>query len=166
MHRLKSLEDIRKVGLDNLPGFILQRASCALKKLNLTKLRKTGTDFNAPEEIAILVRIFEKPNLTQNEYSELTFKDKTTVTRHLKSLESKGLISREQDTEDKRQWRVQVTKEGDKVLRVFFSNALSTSEVMLSRISKKDMQTTIKTLKVMQEVAYELLEKEEAHKKN
>jgi DNA-binding MarR family transcriptional regulator len=161
MDKLKSLEDLRKIGLDNMPGFILNRTSCALKKFNFMKLRKVGVEFNAPEEFAILVRVFEKPGLTQGEYSELTFKDKTTVTRHIKSLESKGLIKRQQDEEDKRQWRVTVSASGEKTLRVFFKNVLHTSSKMAERVSKKDMQTTIKTLKVMQEVIYELLEAEE-----
>jgi len=160
MKKLKTLEDIRKVGLDNMPGFVMNRTYCGLKKLNFMKLKKEGAEFNAPEEFALLVRVFEKPDLTQNEYSELTFKDKTTVTRHLKSLESKGYILREQDEQDKRQWRVSVKPAGEKVLQVFFKNVLSTSQKMSSKITAKDMQTTLKTLKVMQEVVYELLEEE------
>jgi DNA-binding MarR family transcriptional regulator len=160
MKKLKTLEDIREVGLDNMPGFVMNRTYCGLKKLNFMRLQKEGTQFNAPEEFALLVRIFEKPNLTQNEYSELTFKDKTTVTRHIKSLENKGLIKREQDDQDKRQWRVNVRPAGEKVLKVFFTNVLSTSEKMAKRITKRDMETTLKTLKIMQEVVYELLEEE------
>ncbi|MBP1155588.1 MULTISPECIES: MarR family transcriptional regulator [unclassified Paenibacillus] len=66
----------------------------------------------APEQNLVMMLLWEKDGLNQNEIAEQLVKDKTNVARMLSNLEQKGFIQRVCPKNDRRSLRVYLTEEG------------------------------------------------------
>nr|WP_156969534.1 MarR family transcriptional regulator [Jeotgalibacillus campisalis] len=66
----------------------------------------------APEQNLIMMLLWEKDGLTQNQLGKFLHKDKTNITRMASSLEKKELIKRIQCQEDKRATKIFLTPKG------------------------------------------------------
>ncbi len=82
--------------------------------LTLTSyIKKQLAPYNlAPEQNLVMMLLWEKDGLTQNEIAELLVKDKTNVARMLFNLEQKGFIRRACPKNDRRSLIVYLTEEG------------------------------------------------------
>jgi len=68
----------------------------------------------AIEQRATLDIINSEENITQSKIAEILGKDKTTISRTLKTLEKKGFIKKEEL--DKRTYLIKLTRDGEEVL--------------------------------------------------
>ncbi|WP_458120342.1 MarR family winged helix-turn-helix transcriptional regulator [Paenibacillus sp. Z6-24] len=66
----------------------------------------------APEQTFVLMLLWKKDGLTQNEIGERLGKDKTNITRMISNLESKGFIRKITCTDDRRCFKIYLTPEG------------------------------------------------------
>lgn len=64
------------------------------------------------EQYAILSCLVKQNRVTQQTLCQMTKKDKPNVTRLIDRLESKGLVQRIADAEDKRKKRIHITEQG------------------------------------------------------
>ena len=82
--------------------------------LTLTNYIKTKLDpFNiAPEQNLIMMLLWEKDGMTQNEIAEKLYKDKTNIARMASNLENKGFIQRVPNQEDRRSLKLYLTAKG------------------------------------------------------
>ncbi|GCL71130.1 MarR family transcriptional regulator [Paenibacillus naphthalenovorans] len=69
----------------------------------------------APEQNLIMMLLWEKDGLNQNEIAEKLKKDKTNIARMVYNLEQKGFIHRVVGEHDRRSLRVFLTDEGKKL---------------------------------------------------
>ncbi len=69
----------------------------------------------APEQTFVMMLLWKKDGLTQNEIGERLGKDKTNITRMLSNLESKGFIRKITCTDDRRCFKIYLTTEGAKL---------------------------------------------------
>lgn len=69
----------------------------------------------APEQNLIMMLLWEKDGLTQNEIGQKLDKDKTNIARMASSLEKKGFINRFTCPHDRRAQRLYLTDEGRKL---------------------------------------------------
>ena len=85
--------------------------------LNLTSVVKTKLDpFNlAPEQNLIMMLLWEKDGLTQNQVAQLLGKDKTNIARMVSNLESKGFIKRVGCPNDRRSLKLYLTSKGEEL---------------------------------------------------
>lgn len=85
--------------------------------LTLTNYIKSKlAPFNlAPEQNLIMMLLWEKDGLTQNEIAEKLKKDKTNIARMVFNLEQKGFIRRQCRENDRRCLKVFLTQEGEKL---------------------------------------------------
>jgi MarR family transcriptional regulator, organic hydroperoxide resistance regulator len=85
--------------------------------LKLTNYIKSKLEpFNlAPEQNLIMMLLWEKEGLTQNQLVEMLNKDKTNITRMASSLEKKGFIKRINCEDDRRSVRLYLTETGKKL---------------------------------------------------
>ncbi|MFI6497913.1 MarR family winged helix-turn-helix transcriptional regulator [Nonomuraea typhae] len=97
--------------LDESVGFLINRTAVNLKRALQREFRLHGHQVTA-EQWALLNRVWEQGGLSQVQLAELTFKDKTNVTRMIEVLERDGLIHRQQDEHDRRTYRIYATTEG------------------------------------------------------
>ncbi|USG64358.1 MarR family transcriptional regulator [Brevibacillus ruminantium] len=63
----------------------------------------------------ILVVLWEREGITQNELAERTYKDKTNIARMLFTMEERGFIYRVTDKKDRRSLQVFLTDHGKKL---------------------------------------------------
>ncbi|MET1030959.1 MarR family winged helix-turn-helix transcriptional regulator [Domibacillus tundrae] len=87
--------------------------------IHQTDLKITGcvkerlAPFNlAPEQNLIMMLLWARDGLAQQELSDRLEKDKTNITRMLSSLEKKGFVKRVMETCDRRSIRIFLTDEG------------------------------------------------------
>ncbi|MGF2616108.1 MarR family transcriptional regulator [Rossellomorea vietnamensis] len=92
--------------------------------LNLTSYIKSMLEeFNlAPEQNLVMMLLWEKDGLTQNQLAENLGKDKTNIARMASNLEKKGFIKRTGCQDDRRSLKLHLTETGknlgEKVLPV------------------------------------------------
>ena len=103
----KSLD--RMLALDNQLCFALYSASLAMTKTYKPLLDKLGLTY--PQYLVMLV-LWQDDGLLVKTIGEKLFLDSGTLTPLLKRLEASGLIVRARDTEDERQVRITLTREG------------------------------------------------------
>ncbi|WP_322907658.1 MarR family transcriptional regulator [Paenibacillus campi] len=69
----------------------------------------------APEQTFVMMLLWKKDGLTQNEIGERLGKDKTNITRMLSNLENKGFIRKITCTDDRRCFKIYLTPAGAKL---------------------------------------------------
>ena len=76
-------------------------------------IKKKLATFNlAPQQSLIIILLWKKDGINQNEIAEKLNKDKTNIARMISNLEKKGFIRREKGGEDWRSLSVYLTDEG------------------------------------------------------
>jgi len=85
--------------------------------------------------------------LRQQDLAISTIKDKGTVARALKQLESAGIIIRKSDTEDRRQKRIHLTEKGQRMWHYTRQKSVDTMETARHEITEDEFDTCIDVLK-------------------
>lgn len=98
-------------GAEELPGFVLERASKRMKQYFQEQLVKSNMGITIDQWV-ILQELNEHNGLSQLEIAVATFKDAPTVTRIIDLLCEKELTQRLVDADDRRKFRVQLTEKG------------------------------------------------------
>ena len=98
------------------------------------ELKETGIRYGH----ALFIRNIQmNPGCSQKDLCARMMIDKTTTAKHVKKLETMGLILREKDERDQRLYHVYLTEEGQKVAGKILSVFKKTTEVL-----KRDMNET------------------------
>ena len=115
------MERIRRMDLEDSPGFLVNRAALRIKKEFHRMLDEQGYEVT-PEQCVVLWRLWNHEGGVQRELASTTFKDMTNMTRILDGLERRNLVVRKRDEHDRRCSRIFLTEEGkalrDGILRV------------------------------------------------
>lgn len=96
---------------DNSLGPWLGRTMKMVEYRLHTEFAKAGLDITK-EQMIVLKKLYEHDGLNQNELAELTYRDKSSLTRLLGTMERKGYIRKERSPEDKRVNYVYLTDTG------------------------------------------------------
>lgn len=86
------------------------------------------------------------PNGTQRDLIRYFGRDKAQVTRLLKQLEERGLITREVDADDKRSHRIQLTSSGKALQASIHKHKQEIAEKMMSDFDAKERATLVALL--------------------
>ncbi|MEW5822267.1 MAG: MarR family transcriptional regulator [Cyanobacteriota bacterium] len=109
-------------------GFKIAVTHLGMKQLLSNKLKENGLDFITPEQMAILLKLYEIDGLYQKELADNLTKHKPNITRMVDILEEKKLIIRQADGSDRRKYRLHITNKGIKAvedIRPLLFNLLS-----------------------------------------
>lgn len=99
------------------------------------------------EQFPILVSVAALDGVSQQKIAEVTRRDKSSIQRTLVALEKKGLVTVEQDTEDKRRNLVYATQDG-KLLAVKLKKILKKAEEEVFKVITEDeKQAAMRSLK-------------------
>lgn len=109
----RSKNDIDFLALENQICFALYSTSLALTKTYKPLLDKIGLTY--PQYLVMMV-LWQQDNILVKDIGELLFLDSGTLTPLLKRMELAELIQRQRDTNDERQVRIILTRQG-KLLR-------------------------------------------------
>lgn len=91
----------------------------------------------APEQRAALEIIKYEADVNQTKIANILGKDKTTISRTLKTLENKNLITKSQI--DKRTNLIQLTQKGEEILNDSFSDVKGFRKKLTSKLSEEEL---------------------------
>ncbi|WP_456276009.1 MarR family winged helix-turn-helix transcriptional regulator [Bacillus sp. AK128] len=109
--------------------------------LNLTSFIKSKLEpYNlAPEQNLIMMLLWEKDGLTQNQLVESLDKDKTNIARMASNLEGKGFIKRMNCDHDRRSVRLYLTQKGKELGEDIIPIAEEFNEIVCNDISNEEL---------------------------
>ncbi|KMY54135.1 MarR family transcriptional regulator [Bacillus sp. FJAT-27231] len=116
--------------------------------LSLTSLIKSKLEpFNlAPEQNLIMMLLWEKDGLTQNQLGEILNKDKTNIARMASNLESKGFIKRISSKNDRRSLELHLTSCGKELGKQVIPITERFNDIVCKGISEEELLTLEKIL--------------------
>ena len=109
--------------------------------LTLTSCVKAKLEpFNlAPEQNLIMMLLWEKNGLTQNQIAEILEKDKTNIARMSLNLENKGFIKRVGCPNDRRSLNLYLTPEGYALSKQVVPILEEFNDIICEGISKEEL---------------------------
>jgi DNA-binding MarR family transcriptional regulator len=99
------------------------------------------------EQWIILSVLWEKEGINQQELSNLSDRDKTSITRLIDALEKNNIVVRVPDKSDRRNKLIYLTKKGRDLEQGLGQVALSVMEKALSGLTDEHIETSMFTLK-------------------
>jgi len=97
----------------NAYSFLLDRTARRVKQYAQQRFNEMGFKITVDQWLA-LKHLYEQGEMTQTELAALMFKDNPTLTRILDLLCEKGLVLRMVHPEDRRSFKVSLTRDGKK----------------------------------------------------
>ncbi|MCA1022206.1 MarR family winged helix-turn-helix transcriptional regulator [Halobacillus litoralis] len=94
----------------------------------------------APEQNLVMMLLWEKDGLTQNQLSEKLGKDKTNIARMVVNLEGKGFIERKFCPNDRRSLEVYLTECGRKLKEEVVPVSEAFNADVTEGLSKQDLE--------------------------
>ncbi|WP_226584653.1 MarR family winged helix-turn-helix transcriptional regulator [Halobacillus litoralis] len=127
-------------------------------KLHQTDLKLTGyiksqlQPYNlAPEQNLIMMLLWEKDGLTQNQLADYLGKDKTNIARMASNLEKKGFIERKFCSEDRRSLELYLTESGQELKEKVIPVAESFNDDVTNGITEEELQELDRLLSKIQQ---------------
>ncbi len=105
----------------------------------------------SPEEWAILLVLWQSGSQSPSALADVTFKDRTTVTRLIDAMVRKKLVTRTEDELDRRRSVVALSSRGSNLEAKLVPIAQTLIGQALDGISTEDIETTTRTLRAMTE---------------
>ena len=93
----------------------------------------------APEQNLIMMLLWEKDGLTQNQIVEILGKDKTNIARMALNLENKGFIKRIGCPDDRRSLKLYLTPEGHALSKQVVPTLEEFNDIICEGISKEEL---------------------------
>ena len=87
------------------------KVSAAINRKLSRNFRQNGMEIT-PEQWTVLIFLWEKDGVTQQELCNATFKDKPSMTRLIDNMERQHLVVRISDKKDRRTNLIHLTKDG------------------------------------------------------
>lgn len=134
------LWDLVSVRLRAVHLFLSCGFAVATANLNV----KSGT-------ISALAIISANPGISQNELTQMSGTDRSTMVGVIDSLEEQGWAVREQSRTDRRRHALQVTPKGAKALKEIMASISAMETQMLAGFSEEDMAMFLDLLEKMQQ---------------
>ena len=98
---------------------------------------------------AVLVRLEREPGITQSRLAALTDVEPITIGRLVDSLEANGLIERHADRDDRRIWRLNLTRKSAAILRQIAAFRRELHEDMAQGLDEASLGTLVGCLQRM-----------------
>ncbi len=136
--------------LQNSLGYLVNKASRTIRKYFNQELMKKGYSVTG-EQFDVLAHLWDKDGQHQQRLAETLCKDKTTMTRLIKSIEALNLVKRVTNKKDERQKLVYLTRSGKKIMKVLNSLAQEVSVKAQKGIDPKNMATCKNVLRRVHE---------------
>lgn len=115
------------------------RVSTAINRKLHRNFRQNGIEIT-PEQWTILLSLWEKDGITQQELCNATFKDKPSMTRLIDNMERQHLVVRISDKKDRRTNLVHLTKTGRELEDKAFIIANQTLKEALAGVPMDDLK--------------------------
>jgi DNA-binding MarR family transcriptional regulator len=135
-----------KLSFDDYISIFIHQTDLTLKNYMKNKLAPSNL---APEQTLIMMLLWEKDGLSQNDIAEKLNKDKTNIARMVLNLEQKGFIRRVSGGKDWRTLEVYLTDEGKELSNDVIPIADEFNELVCRGISNEEIILLKKILSKM-----------------
>jgi DNA-binding MarR family transcriptional regulator len=146
----------RRLALDAFLPYRLSIASNAVSKV-IASAYADAFDLAIPEWRLIAV-LHDHGGASQQELVRRTLMDKVAVSRAAQTLESRGLVQREEDAQDARVRRLRLTDAGVALFDQIAPLALSYERRLLADFSETEIKTLMRLLERLERAAAALSE--------
>jgi len=97
-------------------------------------------------KLHILIMLYHKDGLSQQEISRSLRIDKATVSREIRKLEKQGYVIRKKDLKDKRIYRVHLTEKARKIKSTVKKEARRWQRILLKDFTEKEKKSIMQML--------------------
>ena len=122
------------------------KVSSAINRKLYRDFRNAGLDIS-PEQWSILVFLWQQDEVTQKAIADATYKDRPSVTRLIDNMGKQGLVTRTQDSADRRTNKICLTKKGVDLYNKVYPITLKTMQDALNGLSLEEISTAQYLLK-------------------
>lgn len=136
------------IDYEKIPLHWVNRLSFLTRKTLSQSFEEEGL-FVSAEEWAILLILWSKGEQTPSALADMTFRDRTTITRLIDQMVKKQFVVREHDEKDRRRVLIKASEKGHALKDELIPIAKSMIDTATSGISPQDIETTVKTLSQM-----------------
>jgi DNA-binding MarR family transcriptional regulator len=98
----------------------------------------TGQSDITPRQFGVLIALYQNGPLTPSALAERISSDRNTLSEMLKRMTARKLISKMDNSEDRRSIQVQITAKGEDALLAVVPAAAELQNTMLAPLSKED----------------------------
>jgi len=110
------------------------------------------------EQLGLLFAINqEQDDVIQKDMAEIMGKDKSAILRMVDSLESKDLVRRVVNKNDRRKNHIMVSKKGERIIRLYREAALQLNNELMSDLPPSDLEAFYRVIDHIRNKAEQLL---------
>ncbi|MDJ0927348.1 MAG: MarR family transcriptional regulator [Gammaproteobacteria bacterium] len=143
--------DRKSLWLDDYPFYYMSHVVAESQRRIQEAIRPLKIN---PSEWRVIFVLHDHGELAISEISEECLIEVSTLSRLLKSLENRELISRMRDDQDQRYTKIKLTKEGHKTYRSIMPVVARQLEFALQDLSDPDRKALLRMLKTMKDNVY------------
>lgn len=122
------------------------KVSAAIYRQLYRDFKKNGLDIT-PEQWTILIYLWEKDGVKQQDLCDATFKDKPSMTRLLDNMEKQHLVVRISQESDRRTNLIYLTKTGKDLEGPTHKITKETLEFLLDGVTSEELETCQRVMK-------------------
>lgn len=151
------MQIMKKISLGKRIGTGVYNTGIVARALSSQTFAEKGFEIT-PEQFLILDLLIENGELYQRQISEITLKDRGNVSRIIKILEDKELITKIEAANGRRIYKIIVTEKG-KILRdKILPTTLEIRKILTKDISEEELSAALETLKKIYRNARDLVQ--------
>lgn len=135
--------------LEKQAFLFLNIAHNSMKQSLSDTFRKGGFKLS-PEQFLVMDTLWDEGVLTQQQIADITMRDKNSIVKLIDGLESRKLVTRVSNPNDRRQNLIKVTPYSLKIREEVEALAYEAGGKILGEISQEDLKVFIKVLAMME----------------
>jgi DNA-binding MarR family transcriptional regulator len=136
--------------LEDSLGFQVNMTANAMKNRFNAFLKPYGL---TSEQYVIMKSIHENPDISPTQLAQITFKDKTTLTRMIQTMVKHDLLVRLPKDEDKRAYRLQWSQKGEKIMQSILPQTHEIISHMRQQIDPLELEIFLKILDQLKQIS-------------
>lgn len=146
MSATSAKKKVEKVDLANLPGHRIRR----LHQISVALFMEETQDYGiTPVQFAALQAVADSPGLDQRTLARTIGFDTSTIGGVIDRLETRGLLARHADPDDRRVRLLELTSEGKKLLRDVTPAMLRAQQRMLEPLSLRQHDEFMRMMEML-----------------
>ncbi len=126
-------------------GFRLERTAKKMKQTLQKRFATLNEDITVDQWV-MLDCLYQTDRMSQNELADYTFKDAPTVTRIIDLLCKKEFTERQEDSDDRRKYKVCLTTKGKELVERLLPTVGEVRKQGLESLEKADFERFMRTL--------------------
>jgi DNA-binding MarR family transcriptional regulator len=131
--------------LENIIFYTMDKSIRSYRMFAQKRLKENGFQITIDQWLIIKV-LMENPGISQQELSELVFKDGASVTRIIDLLVKSNYLERKINKNDRRKSNLKITPSGKKIIENVQKVVLENRRTALNTVSEKDLETVQQVL--------------------